>query len=69
MKPRFWGVMVFLVAAVFAATPACGDEAYVVSADFYGNAAYMAPDDNGVFSGPEDLQIVAGSVIEGLGPS
>ena len=69
MKPKYWGVMVFLVAAVFAATPASGDEAYVASADIYGNAAYMALGDNGLFSGPEDLLILKDSGIGGYGLS
>ena len=47
MRPRFWGVFIFLVAVVVAATPASGDEAYVASADLDGNAAYMALGDNG----------------------
>ena len=29
MRPRFWGVMIFLAAVVLAAAPASGDEAYV----------------------------------------
>lgn len=55
MKAKLWGVIVFLLTVAVAATPASGSEAYVASASIYGDAVYMAPDENGSFSGPEDL--------------
>jgi len=69
MKAKFWGVIVFLLTVALAATPASGSEAYVATASINGDAVYMVPDANGSFSGPEDLQIVEGSVIQGYGAS
>jgi hypothetical protein len=55
MKAKLWGVIVFLLTVAVAATPASGSEAYVATASGYGDAVYMAPDENGSFSGPKDL--------------
>jgi PKD repeat protein len=71
MKPKYWGVIAFLLMMALAAAPAHSDEAYVASADRDGNAVYMVliDKDNGVFSGPEDLLMVTESGIGGLGYS
>jgi PKD repeat protein len=61
--------MIFLAAVVLAATPASGEEAYVASADRYGNAVYMGLGDHGLFSGPDDLLSVNDSGIGGYGYS
>jgi len=69
MRPKLWGMIVFLLSVAVAATPASGSEAYVVSAAANGDAAYMALNPDGSLSGPEDLQLMSESGLSGSGYS
>jgi len=69
MKPKFGGVSAFLIAVAIVAGPASADEEYVASADYKGNAAYLAVNPDGSFSGPDDLQLMSESGLSGSGKS
>ena len=55
MKPRIWGMIVFLLTVAVAATPASGGEPYAVAATMVGDATYMALNPDGTFSDQEDM--------------
>jgi len=69
MKPIFGGVIAFLIAVAIVAGPASANEEYVASADYKGNAAYLAVNPDGSFSGPDDLQLISESGLSGSGKS
>ena len=61
MKPKFWGVIVFLVCAMVVGTPtafaAGGSEVYVAAATQTGQAAYMVLNPDGTFSDQVSMQL------------
>ncbi len=57
MKPRFWGVIVFLLTLAVAATPASGGEAYVATAELDGNAYYMNYNPDGSLSDQQEMLV------------
>ena len=69
MKTKFGGVIIFLLMVAVAATPASGSEAYVASASQVGDTAYMALNQDGSMSGPEDLQLMWENGLSGSGRS
>jgi len=69
MKAKFWGTILFLLTLAVAATPAGGNEAYFASASQVGDAAYMALNQDGSMSGPEDLQLMWKNGLSGSGRS
>ncbi|MGB5746817.1 MAG: FG-GAP-like repeat-containing protein [Desulfobacterales bacterium] len=61
MKPKLWGIIVFLVCAMVVGTPAAfaagGSEVYVAAATQKGQAAYMVLNPDGTFSNQVDMQL------------
>ena len=57
MKSKLWGVIILLIAAAVAATPASGSDIYVSAASMNGDATFMALNPDGTFSDPKPLQV------------
>ena len=69
MRPRFWGVIVFMLTVAVAATPASGSEPYIATASENGDAIYMAPGPSGTFPELVDLQRMSANGLVNLGSS
>ena len=65
MKPKIWGVIVFLLTVAVAASPASGSDVYVAAAAENGDAIFMAFNPDGTFSDPETLQVSSDHQISG----
>ena len=57
MKPKFWGVIVFLLTVAVAATPASGGEPYVATAPMNGNAYYMGYNPDGMLADQQEMLV------------
>lgn len=73
MKPKFWGVIAFLLMVVVAAAPAHSGEVYVATSTMYGETTYMALNPDGTFSDqqklmyPSDYNLTGYTFGNGLG--
>jgi len=65
MKPRFWGVIAFLITVAVAAAPAHSSEVYVAAATMNGDATYMALNPDGTFSEQQKLMHSADHYLSG----
>ena len=65
MKPKFWGVIAFLLTMAVAAAPAHSGEVYVATAAQNGDAYYMALNPDGTFTEQQKLMYPSDHMLSG----